>query len=117
MKSEQLKEIRHIIWAAKELGKEATKAERKLSGDIKDGTREALEIELPDWIDDEYEILGGDAGKANSTFFRVYFKRSKVGERDSTELVILCPTFLRGWLRVNVRDARDNRGHGVHGAY
>ncbi len=108
MTGEQIREIRHIAWAAEELGKIAAKA-RKAIDKAETDAREALEVVLPEWFDEnEYQALRGDASKANTKHFRVYWRAEKGG---GVEVVIICPTFLRGHLRLHVS------GEHVGGSY
>ena len=116
MTEDQLREISHIVWAAKELGKSAEKVEKAMRTDVKADVVSRLKVETGQWFKpEEWEELQGDAGNANGDYFRLYFKKTVGGpvfQDGKVDIAIFCPTFLRGMLRITVRS-----DGGVGGSY
>lgn len=68
------------------------------------------------WIERDFREWHGDAGKANSPHFRWFWKHLAKGDGatwETIEIVILCPSFLRGKLRFQVKSVNGKLTFGA----
>ena len=112
--------LRRIMWEVECAGKEMAKFRKQLTIELPTDHIVALEVFTGNRDEDygPFKTLGGDVGYANSQFFRVEYRtepggiyRNGTAYGASAELWIDCPTFLRGTLKITVKDGR------VHGSY